>query len=166
MAAGTDPQQLFRERFLKDYNVSRQFTQDATIKSAMRINRVLGSMALGYFPTKGISWQRRLVIFVGKRLLTFTEAAIQPGGEASRKQFWRFLARYLISFFILAVVSLPALLLLRSTQWPWPALGFLAILIVTALIAAVPLGVTILYNLAWFKLRSKLDTLLPGAGGH
>jgi hypothetical protein len=50
LSGGTDPRQLFTDGFFKDYEVSRKFTHDDTIKSVSRVNRILGNMALGYFP--------------------------------------------------------------------------------------------------------------------
>jgi hypothetical protein len=43
-------------------------------------------------------------------------------------------------------VTLPVVLSLLSATWPWPGLVFVAILIITALIAALPLLLTALYK--------------------
>jgi hypothetical protein len=178
LARGTDPLELFRQRFLENYDVSRQFTQDATLKSAVRINRVLGGMARGYFPRDAENvnekaqqsskrkWKQRIAILLGKRLLTFTEAAIQPDGPARSRHRWRIIAGYLLSIIVVALACLPAYLLLQSAARPWPALGFLAIFIVTLLIAGFPLLLTIAYHYAWFRLKRKLDAVLPRTRSH
>jgi patatin-related protein len=164
LAQGAEPQHLFTEKFLKDYEVNRQFTQVSTLKSAVRINRVLGNMALSYFPADGIgSRKRRLAMLLGKRLHTFTEAAIQPDGPARRTQRWRIIVGYALSLLVLTLVCLPTLVLLGSAAMPWPALGFLVILLITLPFAFFPLGLTAVYHYAWTKLRSKLDEILPRA---
>jgi hypothetical protein len=48
-----------------------------------------------------------------------------------------------------------------SSTGLWPALGYLAILIVTLPLALLPLGLTAGYNYVWLKLRAKLISLLP-----
>jgi hypothetical protein len=165
LGIGIDPQQLFRERFLKNYDASRQFTQEATLKSAVRINRVLGGMAGGYLQSDGKpSLTRRLTKWLGIRLLLFTEAAIQPDGEARRKQRARLLVSYLLSLVVLALICLPALvLLLLLTTEPLSTLALTALLIVTVPLALIALLLTAGYNIVWLKLRRKLDTLLPRA---
>jgi patatin-related protein len=165
LGKGFDPQQLFRERFLKNYDAARQFTQEATLKSAVRINRVLGGMAGGYLESVGKpSWKRRLTKWVGKHLLLFTEAAIQPDGETRRKQRVRLIKAYLLSVMVLAVICQPALvLLLLIAREPLPTLGLTAILVVTVPLAFIGLVLTAGYHIVWFKLRKKLDKLLPRA---
>ena len=179
LASGSDPIELFKQRFEKDYEVSRQFTQDATLKSAVRINRVLGGMARGYLPGENAetenaetenqqtrskqSLKRKVALFIGERVLTFTEAAIQPDGPARRRQRWKIICAYFLSLVIIAVACWPAYVLLRSAATPWPALGFLGILIVTFVFAGLPLGLTIAYHYAWIRLKRKLDAVLPRA---
>jgi len=174
LAGGADPLELFKQSFIDDYKVTRQFTQDATLKSAVRINRVLGGMARGYLPganassddqqaVSNVSWKRKVGLFVGKRVLTFTEAAIQPDGPARRRQRRRIVIAYLLSILLIALACLPAYVLLRSAATPWSTFGFLLILIVTFLFAAIPLGLTIAYHYAWILLKRKLDAVLPRA---
>ena len=161
---GTDPQKLFRERFMENYDASRQFTPDATLNSAMRVNRVLGDMALGYFPEKdGGSRKRRLVMWLGKRLRIFVEAALEPEGPTRSVQRRKLAAAYLASLAILTLICLPALLMMFATAWPWPGLVFLAILLLTLPFALMPLAVTAGYNLAWLKMKGKVAALLPQA---
>ena len=164
---GAEPLDLFREAFVKGYEEGRRFEEDASIKSAKRAQRVLGDMALGYFPEKeGRSKLRRLVMWLGKRLRIFVEAAIEPEGTARSVQRRKLAAAYLASLVILTLLCLPALLMMFATEWPWPGLGFLALLLLTLPFALLPLLVTAGYNLAWLKLRSKLAALLPQAGKH
>lgn len=162
---GAEPRDLFREAFVKGYDEGRRFEEDASIKSAKRAQRVLGDMALGYFPEKdGGSKLRRLVMWLGKRLRIFVEAAIEPQGKARRVQRRKLAAAYLASLLILTLLCLPALFMMFATDWPWPGLGFLGILLLTLPFALLPLVVTAGYNLAWLKLRGKLAALLPQAG--
>ena len=106
---------------------------------------------------------RRRVMWLGKRLRIFVEAAIEPEGPARRVQRRKLAAAYLASLLILALVCLPALLMVFATDWLWPRLGFLAILLLTLPFAVLPLVVTASYNWAWLKLRGKLAALLPKA---
>ena len=160
---GNDPRDLFMEAFVKGYEENRRFEEDASIKSAKRAQSVLGDMVLGYFPEKdGGSKLRRFVMWLGKRLRIFVEAAIEPEGKARRVQRRKLAIAYLVSVGILALLCLPALLMIFATNWPWPSVGFLA-LIFTLPFALMPLLVTFGYNLAWLKLKGKLATLLPQA---
>lgn len=162
---GAEPLDLFREDFVKGYEEGRRFEEDSSIRSAKRAQRVLGDMALGYFPEKeGKSKLRQLVMWLGKRLRIFVEAAIEPEGTARSVQRRKLAAAYLASLLILTLLCLPALLMMFATEWPWPGLGFLAILLLTLPFALLPLLVTAGYNLAWLKLRGKLAGLLPQAG--
>ena len=164
LSAGADPRDIFRERFAEGYKEGRQFTPDATLRSAKRASRVLGDMALAYFPAKGGGgWKRRLAMWLGQRLRTFIEAAIEPDGRARRAQLWKLAACYLLSLLILALVCLPASARLFSEQWPWPAFGFLFILLVTLPLALLPFALTLSYSVVWRKLRGKLTGLLPRA---
>jgi hypothetical protein len=172
LARGAEPRELFKEAFVTNYEESKRFEGDATISSAKRANRVLGDMALGYFPEEGSgSRWRRLAMWFGRRLRTFVEAAIVPEGEARGALRRRLVGAYIISLLILTLICLPAFLLMRSAEWPWPSLGFAFILLVTLPLALLPLLVTAGYNLAWLRLKVKLDALLPRAsraseGGH
>jgi patatin-related protein len=161
LVQGADPRQLFREAFIKNYDAARQFTEDATLKTATRANRVLGGMFMGYLPADGVkNWKQRLAIWGARRLAIFTEAAIEPEGTARRKQKLRLVACYLLSLLILAFVCFPVIALWRSsTNW-WPKLGYAAIFIVTLPLALLPLGLTGGYNYLWLKLKGKLASLL------
>jgi hypothetical protein len=53
-----------------------------------------------------------------------------------------------------------------STAKPWPALGYLAILVVTLPLAVLPLLLTAGYTFAWRKLRDKLAAFLPRASSN
>jgi hypothetical protein len=166
LSGGADPRDLFRERFVRHYDEGRQFTPEATLKSAVRVNRVINDMALAYSPGGDeSSWQRRLIMWLGRRLRTFTESAIEPGGSARSTQRWNLAACYLLSLLILMLVCLPAFLLLRSSSWPRPALAFLIIFFITFLLALLPFMLTLGYDLLSRKLRDKLDKLLPRASG-
>jgi patatin-related protein len=167
LSGGADPRDVFRERFVKNYDEGREFTPEATLQSAKRVNRVISDMALGYFPTKGgSSWKRRLAMWLGRRVRIFTEAAIEPDGLARRTQLWTLAACYLLSLLILTLVCLPAFVLLLSSSWPWPASGFLAILLLATLpLALLPFLLTLGYSVVSRKLRGKLDRVLPRASG-
>ena len=165
LARGTEPRDLFLEAFVKGYEEGRRFEEDASIKSAKRAQQVLGDMALGYFPEKdGGSKRRRFVMWLGKRLRIFVEAAIEPEGPARSLQRRKLTAAYVGSLLILTLVCLPVFLMMFAANWPWPGLGFLAIFLLTLPFALLPLLVTAGYNLAWLKLRGKLAALLPQAG--
>lgn len=161
LAQGHDPIQVFRETFIKDYDAFRRFTEEQTLQTATRANRVLGAMALGYFPAgKGESRKRRIALWIGSWLRIFIESAIVPEGSARREQKLTLTACYLLSLLIFCGVCYPVIvLLLRSPKWG-AVLGYLAILIVTLLLALIPLGLTFGYNYIWLKLRGKLTSLL------
>jgi len=163
---GNDPLDLFRQAFVKGYDEGRRFEEDDSIKSAKRAQRVLGDMVLvGYFPEKdGKSKVRRIVMWLGKRLRVFVEAALEPEGKTRSKQRLRLALAYLASLLILIFVCLPVVLMMFASQWPWPGLGFLAVLFLTLPFALLPLVVTGGYNLAWLKLRKKLEGLLGTPG--
>ena len=162
-AQGMDPLDAFRNWFNAQYTDGRTFTKNATLSSAVRINRVLGDMALGYFPPDGKgSWKRRLAMWFGKRLRLFTEAAIVADGDARRKQRMRLAVAYILSFLIAALVCLPSFLLLLTGTKPWSTIGLIG-LIVALPLAIIPLSLTVGYNIVWLKLRQKLETKLLGA---
>jgi patatin-related protein len=162
LAQGDDPLKLFKEMFIKNYDAFRQFTEDATVQTATRANRVLGDMALGYFPSDGKeSRKRKVAMWIGRRLRIFIEAAIEPEGPVRRKQKLRLAACYLLSLLIFFGVCYPVIVLLLSSKKLLPSLGYLAILIVTLLLALIPLGLTSGYNYVWLKFRGKLTSLLP-----
>jgi patatin-related protein len=156
-----EPLNLFREAFFKEYKESRLLDEDASIKSAKRAQGVLSAMVLPYFSKKN-KWSKlqRLVMWLGERLRIFVEAAIEPEGEARSVQRRKLAAAYIASLLILALVCLPAFLMMFASEWPWPGLGFLAILLLTFPFAFLPLVVTVGYNLAWLKLRGKIKALL------
>jgi patatin-related protein len=159
LRGGAEPRDLFRQDFARNYDESRQFTADATLKSAVRVNRVINSMAGGYLRTnEQPRWWQRLIMLLGRGLRTFIEAAIQPDGPARRKQVWILTACYILAALIFVVVSLPAFLLWRR-NW-WPELGGVAI-VPTVLLALIPLALTITYSVLWRKLKRKLVGLLP-----
>jgi patatin-related protein len=162
---GNDPLDLFRETFIKGYDEGRRFEEDDSIKSAKRAQRVLGDMVLGYFPEKeGKSKVRRVVMWIGKHLRVFVEAALEPEGKTRQMQRRRLVLAYLLSILILLLICLPVLLRMLATRWPWPGLGFLAILFLTLPWAFLPLLITAGYNFAWFKLRQKVEALFGSAG--
>jgi patatin-related protein len=164
LAQGADPIQLFKETFIRNYDAGRQFTEDATLKTAKRTNRVLNDMILFYVDSAA-SWKRKLAMWIGRRLRIFIEAAIEPEGSARRKQKLRLAACYLLSLLILAAVCYPVVvLLLRSSTGLWAVLGCLAILIITLPLALLPLGLTFGYNLLWLKFKVKLASLLQRKG--
>ena len=156
-----DRLEAFKNWFNEQYDEGRTFTKFATLDSATRINRVLGDMGLGYFPATGEqSLKRKAAMWFGRHLRLFTEAAIQAEGAARRKQRRRLIAAYVLSLLIVVAVCLPVVLLLRSATEPWPALGFTIALIITLLLALIPLGLTAGYHIVWRKLRQKLETML------
>ena len=160
---GVDHIDAFKKWFNAQYEGGRTFTQHATLNSAVRINRVLGDMALGYFPADGKgSLKRKLAMFLGGRLRLFTEAAILSDGAARRKQRTRLTMAYVVSFLIALLVCLPVLLLLLRTTNAWSILGLL-ILIVTVPLAVIPLLLTAGYNIVWLILRRKLAERLLSA---
>ena len=106
------------------------------------------------------SRKRRLALWAGRRLRIFTEAAIEPEGPARRKQKLRLIACYVLSLLILVFVCLPALKFMFASEKPWPFLGYAAIFAVTLILALIPLGLTVGYNLVWLTLRKKLVSLL------
>ena len=161
---GMDPLEAFKNWFNEQYQDGRTFTKFATLDSAVRINRVLGDMGLGYFPaTAKQSWKRKVAMWFGRHLRLFTEAAIQAEGEARRKQRRRLIAAYILSLLIVVAVCLPVVLLLRSVTEPWPALGFTIVLFLTLLLSLIPLGLTTGYHIIWLKLRRILETRLMRA---
>ncbi len=156
-----EPINLFREAFFKNYKESRRLKEDASIESIKRAQGVLSGMVLPYFPEKeGGSKLRRLVMWLGKRLRILIEAAIEPEGQARIVQERRLSVAYVTSVLILAFVCLPVILKMFATEWPWPGLGFLAILFLTLPFAFLPLAATIGYNLVSLKLRGKIGALL------
>lgn len=162
LAKGADPIKLFKETFVRDYEASRRFPEDATLQTATRANRVLGDMLLGYFPAAGGgSWKRKIAMWIGRRLRIFVEAAIEPDGPARRRQKHRLAACYLLSLLILVGVCYPVLVLPFSPPNLSSVLGHLAIFMVTLPLALLPLLLTAGYNLLWLKLRGKLASLLP-----
>ena len=162
-ANGMDPLDAFKNWFNAQYEDGRTFTKNATLDSAVRINRVLGDMALGYFPPDGKgSWKRRLAMWFGKRLRLFTEAAILADGDARRKQRTRLAVAYILSFLIAAMVCLPSVLLLLTGTKPWSIIGLIG-LIVALPLATIPLSLTVGYNIVWLRLRRKLEAKLLGA---
>jgi patatin-related protein len=147
-AQGADVVEVFKKWFLTQYTEGRQFTPDATLDSAVRINRVIGSMALGYFPDEEKrSGRQKFLIWLGERVQIFTEAAIQPGSDAYRK-----LRRRLIVCYLISVLLLIGVLLLHGTAI-LTALAFL--------IALIPLLLTAAYHFAWRKLKGTLASVLP-----
>lgn len=190
---GTDPLEAFRKWFNAQYEDGRTFTQHATLDAAIRINKVLGDMALGYFPPdKKMSWKRWLAMRFGAGLRMFTEAAILSDGEAGRKQRTKLVVSYVFSFVIALLVCLPAVLLVLSPTNPWSMFGMiflivtvpfavipavlhvlstanawsiisLIILIVTVPLAVIPLTLTFAYNLVWLLLRRELEERLLSA---
>ncbi len=155
-----DPIDLFQEAFVKKYDESRRFKEDASIKTAKRAQRVLGDMVLGYFPEKdGGSKLRHFVMWLGKRLRIFVEAALEPNGKARSILRWKLRAAYLVSVLMLTFICLPAVLLMFATQWPWPGLGFLAILLLTLPFALLPFIATLSYSVAWHLVRRKLGAV-------
>lgn len=162
---GMNPLDAFKNWFNAQYEEGRTFTQSATLNSAVRINRVLGDMALGYFPPNGKgSRKRKLAMWLGRHLRLFTEAAIQPDGAARRKQRARLAEYSLLSLTVLALVCFPAVLLLLSERNLWSRLFFTIVLIIITLpLALIPLLLTAGYSIVWFKLRRKLEALLLGA---
>lgn len=166
LARGDDPRLMFRENFIKNYDAGRQFDSDTTLRTATRINRVLGDMILRYFPGGGRgSRMGRLALRLGRRLRVFIEAAIEPDGPVRDKQRWKLVAAYLLSLLLLALVCFPAFVLLLSSTKLWQALAFLVILVVTLPLSLIPLALTAGYNYAWLKLKGKLAALLPRTGG-
>lgn len=164
LSRGDEPCTLFRKEFIEKYDEGRRFKEDATIDTALRANRVLNGMALGYFPAEnGGSKKRRAAEWVGSRFRIFVEAALQPDGKARRVQRLKLAAAYVVSALIIIFLCLPASVLMFWTAWPWPSLGFLLILLLTFLFAVVPLLVTAGYNLAWLKLKDVLTKHLRGA---
>ncbi|HKU72317.1 MAG TPA: patatin-like protein [Pyrinomonadaceae bacterium] len=161
LVGGEEPIDLFREAFVKGYDESRRFEEDASIESVKRAQSVLSGMVLGYFPEKnGKSKKRRFVMWLGKRLRIFVESALEPEGKARSIQRWKLRGAYLLSLVILTFVCLPAVLMMVATKWPWPGLFFLAILVPTFLFAIQPLAVTVGYHVAWRKLRRMIETRL------
>jgi patatin-related protein len=161
LVQGADPLHLFKEAFIRNYDDARQFTEDATLKTATRANRVLGGMFMGYLPDDGVkNWKQRLALWGARRLAIFTEAAIKPEGPARSKQKLRLAACYLLSLLILVLMCFPVVVLWRSSTSWWPRVGFAAIFIVTLPLALLPLGLTGVYNYAWLKLKGKLASLL------
>ncbi len=159
LCAGAEPCDLFREEFMKDYDAARQFTSDGTLKSAKRANRVLNDMAGGYLPPASErSWTQWIITWLGRRIRTFVEAAIEPDGSARRVQLVRLVIAYGISLAILVLVPWPAFYLVRSGQWP--KLGWIAIVLSVPL-APIPLALTLGYSIMWHKLRRKLVGLMP-----
>ncbi|HEX7174063.1 MAG TPA: DUF3376 domain-containing protein [Pyrinomonadaceae bacterium] len=165
LAKGAEPRDLFRDKFLKNYEKGRQFTPTATVDSAKRANRVLGNMALGYFPaTDGGSRKRKLAMWFGQRLLLFAEAAIEPTGSARRRQRARLIACYLLALLILAFVCLPAFMLWRTAGETERAWSFFLIFVLTLPLALIPLALAAGYTYAAYWLRGRLYTRLPQAG--
>jgi patatin-related protein len=165
LAGGAEPRDLYREGFVRGYDEGRQFTPEATLDSAVRVNRVLGDMALGYFPPDGgESRKRKFALLLGRRLRIFAEAALQPEGPVRRRQRLRLIACYVLSLLILVGVCLPVVVLIFRSEWLWPRLGLLVVFVITLLLAALPLLLTAGYNIAWLKLRGRLAALLPRAG--
>jgi hypothetical protein len=162
-AQGVDHLDAFKKWFNTQYDDGRTFTQHATLNSAVRVNRVLGDMALGYFPADGKgSWKRRLAMWFGGRLRLFTEAAILADGAARRKQRTRLAVAYVLSSLIAVLVCLPAVLLLLSKTNSWSILGLIG-LIVALPLAVIPLLLTVGYNAVWLILRRKLEARLLSA---
>ncbi len=160
-AGGTDRIEAFKNWFNEQYDEGRTFTKFATLDSAVRINRVLGDMGLGYFPaTAEQSWKRKVAMWFGRHMRLFTEAAIQAEGAARRKQRRRLIVAYIVSLSVFVAVCLPVVLLLRSVTEPLLALGFTIVLIFTLLLALIPLGLTVGYHVIWSKLRRILETKL------
>lgn len=166
LAGGAEPRDLFRKDFIEGYEKSRRFTTDATIDSAKRANRVLGGMALGYFPAEGVeSRKRKLAMWLGKRLLVFAEAAIEPTGTVRLRLRSRLIACYLLALLILSAVCLPAFVLWLTADGTARAWSFFLIFALTLPFALIPLLLAVGYNVAWLKLKDKLDALLPRAAG-
>jgi len=162
-AQGVDHLDAFRKWFNAQYDDGRTFTQHATLNSAVRVNRVLGDMALGYFPADGKgSWKRRLAMWLGGRLRLFTEAAIRADGAARRKQRRRLVVAYVVSSLIAILVCLPAVLLVLPTTNSWSILGLIG-LIVALPLAVIPLLLTAGYNVVWLILRRNLAARLLSA---
>lgn len=161
VAHGRDRLDAFKTWFNVQYKEGRAFTQNATLDSAVRINRVLGDMGLRYFPAgKKASLKRRFVLWFGRHLRLFTEAAIEVNGTSRRKQRRRLIAAYILSLLIAVFVCLPALLLLLSATGLWSKVGFAIVFIVTIPLALIPLLLTTGYSIAWLKLRHKLAAFL------
>jgi hypothetical protein len=153
---------LFKETFVKDYESSRQFTEDATLQTAIRANRVLGDMFLGYLPADGgESSKRQIAMWIGRRLRIFVEAAIEPDGPARRQQKFRLVACYLLSLLILAGVYYPLFALWFTSPKLWLAPSHMAVFLITLPLALLPLLLTAGYNILWLKLRGKFASLLP-----
>jgi patatin-related protein len=156
-----EPRDLFKEQFIKEYNKSRQFTRATTIESAKRANRVLVSMAHASLQARGVGgWTQKLAMLFGRVLRTFAEAAIDPEGSARYRQRTILFFCYVLSLLILVGVSRPAFMLI-SAEWPRPGLGRLVGFFVTLLLAAIPLGLTVGYTLAWRWLNRLLGAHLP-----
>jgi patatin-related protein len=150
LATDKDPCDLFREDFMKNYKEDRQFTTAASLKSAVRINRVLNNMAGGYLPAADRSWTQRILIIFGRFVRVFVEAAIKPDGGARRAQLLGLAFAYVFSLAILVLVCVPGFYLLRSGHRQW--LSWLAI-VLTVPLAFIPLALTFSYSLLWRKLR-------------
>ncbi len=157
---GREPRDLFRENFAATYDESRQFTADASVDSARRVNRVLNSMADGYLRTgnKKPAWWQLPLTWLGRGLRFFVEAAINPDGSARRLQILTVATAYVISLLILGLVCLPAVLLISSDDRS--TLGIVAI-VLTAPLAFIPLVLTLAYSFLGWKLRRKLREILP-----
>lgn len=157
---GDEPIDLFKEAFIKEYDESRRFEEDASIKMVKRAQHVFGDMVLRYFPERGNgSKLRQIVSFLAERLRILVEAAIEPEGRARNAQERNLSIAYVVSVAILTFVCLPSVLMMFAT-WPWPGVGFLLILILTVLIAGLPLLLTIGYSVVSLKLREKVKGLL------
>jgi patatin-related protein len=156
-----DPIDLFKKDFIKGYDETRRFEEDASIKTAKRAQHVLSDMVLGYFPKKKgrSSILRRLVMLLGKRLRIFVEAALEPDGQTHTVLRWKLTTAYIVSLLLLTLVCLPAVLLMFATSWPWPGVGFLVILLLTLPFAFLPLVATAGYNVAWLTVRRKLEAV-------
>jgi hypothetical protein len=149
---GADVVELFKKWFNAQYAEGRQLTADATLDSAVRINRVLGGMALGYFPGEGQrSFKQKLLIWLGERAQIFTEAAIRPGSDAYRKMRFRLTVCFLISLLLITGFFF----IDRTQVWTaiWTAVMFY--LAVTLLL------LTTAYAFLWRKVRGTLAGILP-----
>jgi patatin-related protein len=158
-ANGMNAIDAFKNWFNAQYQDGRTFTQHATVNSVVRMNRVLGDMALAYVPPNGSGF-RTLAMWLGKRLRLFVEAAIEPDGSARRKQRRRLRIAYVLSILIGVFVLLPVVLLLLSATSLWTGIGLAIILVVTFILAVIPLVLTFVYDGLGSKLSNKLEAFL------